>query len=58
MAILGKLLAMRNQSKELGATAAEYALLISGIAVVLVTATIALGTRLEDAYDLLTDILL
>lgn len=35
------------QSRERGATAAEYALMISGIAVALVVATFALGERLS-----------
>ena len=37
--------------KEQGATVAEYALMISGIAVALVGATLFLGSRLSIAFD-------
>nr|AGC71610.1 hypothetical protein [uncultured bacterium A1Q1_fos_1053] len=39
---------------EQGATATEYALLISGIAVVLVAATAFLGNKLADALELMS----
>ena len=44
-------------TKERGATAAEYALMISGIALALVGATVWLGTKLSDAYGTITSAL-
>jgi len=45
---------MLRSVNEQGATATEYALLISGIAVVLVAATAFLGNKLADALELMS----
>ena len=47
-------LASRRQREELGATAAEYVLMLSGIVLALVAATVLLGSRMSDVFDSLT----
>ena len=45
---------MLRSVNEQGATATEYALLISGIALTLVAATALLGGKLSDALELMS----
>lgn len=52
MILLGKYCEMRVRRAEGGATATEYALMITGIAVALVAATVLMGGRLAAALDL------
>lgn len=57
MRLLGLLVALSDRRTERGATATEYALLISGIALVLVGATVFLGERLSAAFTTLSSII-
>ena len=55
MKFLGMLVHGPSKQLEYGATATEYALMISGIALALYAATIFLGGRLAVAFQTLTD---
>lgn len=57
MKFLGKFLDATSSGGENGATAAEYALMISGIAIAVVGATLFLGEKLSDALVRLSSII-
>ena len=46
---------LKLQSEERGATAVEYALMVSLIAVVIIGAVTILGTNVSDAFDAVAD---